>query len=67
MTVVIESRLYTTREVSERLRVSQWWVWQLLRTGQLQGVRPRGTGNYRITEQALQEYLSGEPRTESAA
>ena len=50
---------YTAREVSILLKVAEGTVWRWLRQGKLKGCRLGGTGTYRVSQQALDEFKAG--------
>lgn len=50
-------KLYTTKEVSEILRLKRMSVWSKIQTGE---IKAKKIGkDYRITEEALKEYMEG--------
>jgi excisionase family DNA binding protein len=57
-------KYYSTAEVGERLGVSRQRIDQLLKSGELAGEQDTNTGRWRISSEALDEYLSThQPRT----
>lgn len=57
-------RYYSTSDVAMRLGVSRQRIDQLLKTGDLEGEQDPNTGRWRISSEALSNYLSThEPRT----
>lgn len=48
--------LLTAKDIENRLRLSRNTVYKLLQTGQLKSIKVND--DYRITEEALEEYLS---------
>jgi excisionase family DNA binding protein len=51
-------KIYLTKEVAEFLRVSEEYVRVLVRKNQLQAYKEGRRGGYRITEQAIKEYIN---------
>ena len=51
-------RYYSTAQVAERLGVSRQRIDQLLKSGELAGEQDPNTGRWRISGEALREYLS---------
>jgi len=61
-----EERLFTVREVAERIRSSPQTVRRWLQQGKLRGFRPGGTKlGYRVRESDLQRFLSGPEESSS--
>ena len=52
---------YSTAQVAERLDVSRQRIDQLLKSGELAGEQDPNTGRWRISAEALGEYLSTHP------
>jgi excisionase family DNA binding protein len=57
--------LMTTADAAERLKLSQWAVRRLLASGRLRGSRipGRGGGEWRIDQQALDDFLAEHANT----
>ncbi len=56
-----EDRLLTVEQVAERLQVNPETVRRWLRRGELEGVDLGHKAGYRISEQALSEFLAKKP------
>jgi len=46
------------KQVAEKLGVNNYKVWDLIKSGELVGVKPQGAQRYRITEEAVEDYLA---------
>jgi excisionase family DNA binding protein len=59
MVAMIDERDYTVPEIAERLRVSQWTVYNWLKSGRLGGYRPGGTkAGWRIPASDLDRFIA---------
>ena len=47
---------YTPKEVAELLKVTKETVWRWIRVGKLKATRLGGTGSYRISTEALNDF-----------
>lgn len=55
-------QMYTVGEVAGKLRVTRDTIRALIRSGQLAALRNGSAGRYRITHQALAEYIAASYR-----
>jgi excisionase family DNA binding protein len=54
-------RIYTVTEAAQALKVHPSAVRRMIATGQLKAHKPGGGSHYRLTGEAIIEYLTGEP------
>ncbi|MGE5576404.1 MAG: helix-turn-helix domain-containing protein [Syntrophothermus sp.] len=52
-----EQKYYTTKEISELLKVSPVTITRKLQNGEIKGIRLGGRAGWRVEERGLQEYL----------
>jgi excisionase family DNA binding protein len=62
MAVMVEERLLTVKEFSERMNVDEETVRRWIRNGRLHGYRPGGArASYRIPASEVERLLTGQP------
>ena len=60
MVAMTEERWLTTREIAQRLKLTEYTVREWLRTGRLKGYRPGGDrAGWRVRETDLNEFMEG--------
>lgn len=52
-----EAKLWTVKELARELRVHPATVTRALVKGQIKGVRPMGSGHWRVTQQEVERLL----------
>jgi excisionase family DNA binding protein len=57
-----DQKLLSPEQVAERLQISRWTVMDYLRAGKIKGLKVGRL--WRIKEQALEDFLEGEPTAE---
>jgi excisionase family DNA binding protein len=58
MTLMVDEVWLTTREIAQRLKLTEYTVREWLRTGRLKGYRPGGDrAGWRVRESDLQQFL----------
>jgi excisionase family DNA binding protein len=62
-----DERYLTVPEIAERLRVTEWTVYQWLRKGRLHGYQPGGRkGGWRVSDTDLRQFIAESRRADSA-
>ena len=60
MVTMVDEQWLTTREIAQRLKLTEYTVREWLRTSRLKGYRPGGDrAGWRVRESDLNEFLEG--------
>jgi len=54
------SKVYRLREVSEITKFSRSLILKAIKEGRLKATKPKGVRDYRIREEDIEEFLSGD-------